>query len=456
MKLALIISILVYFLVSLFVIRKISNKQNKFDFFYDGSKVKGSDALWGFSASIFSTFALLGIPTFFARFGIMTYLFYSVAIIAMSAILLVVGIKIREKLSKDFLNQSIVGIFLSKNKRIGAFIYIGLISIVLMPYLIIQLKGISQLLENMIPLGNVIFWSLILCIVLTFYSLKKGIKAIFKTDVLQGRIFTGIILVITVLLFVKFGGFSVFSKVSQNVLSISGSHPVFSWQFLLVNVISFIIFPIIQPHTFTRIMAVKNNKEFSKMVLGFSVLGLIVGVCMFYVGSVGSLFSPDPKGIFLINLLKNELGIAFLIMYIIALLAAAMSTLDSLIFSLSSEWTILSNNEDKVLKNMKIVYGVLLFFVLMLSLFEIKSIVLFSLNSIVGSSMLLPLIFIPFTKSKVKSQFLMSIGIVSFVGYFYGVFVKATNLNSLVLGIYVLFLVLIPLVMRKRKEATPN
>ncbi len=444
------LGIALYIGATLLVLRKVQSKQESFSFYFSDAKVKSSAALWGFSASIFSTFALIGIPSFFASLGIMTYLFYSIGILAMGGVLVLVGGQLRDYLGKEFSRQSIVGVFLSEDRRFSAMTYLILVSILLIPYLIIQLRGISLLLSTLLPSTSLLFWTLALAAILGLYSIRKGIKAIYQTDILQGKIFMTVVLLISILLFIKFNGLALFETVNPSLLAISYNNPVLTWQFILINMFAFVLFPFCQPHMFTRIAGVRSDKDYRKMVFGFVLLGLVIGLCMFYIGSAGSLYNPDQNGVFLIDLLKNELGFFVLVTYIVALLAAAMSTLDSLLFSISTEWSLMVRKHRGLpvtgsISLARTSYAILLLVVVVLSQFDIQSIVLFSLNSIVGSSLLFPLVVSAFINNKRIRSFLSLLSVMSLVVFLIEKFSEVVTMPHLVLYIYAIYALMLVL-----------
>ena len=105
-----------------------------------------------FSATLFSTFTLLGLPDFFRNHGVGAWIFLGVTDMAMAFLALWFGLKVREKISVQEFES--VSEMLAKTYHADwvRFIYWGGIFVFLLPYVAIQIKGVSGFLSVAFPL----------------------------------------------------------------------------------------------------------------------------------------------------------------------------------------------------------------------------------------------------------------------------------------------------------------
>ena len=142
-----------------------------------------------FSATLFSSFTLLGLPDFFRSHGVGTWIFLGVTDMAMAFLALWFGLKVREKINVQGFES--VSEMLAKTYHADwvRFIYWAGIFVFLLPYVAIQIKGVSSFLSVAFPadIPNWI-WSLFIFLAILVYSYLGGLKAIIYTDAIQGLI----------------------------------------------------------------------------------------------------------------------------------------------------------------------------------------------------------------------------------------------------------------------------
>jgi len=171
--------------------------------------------------------------------------------------------------------------------------------------------------------------------IITFYTLLGGFFAVAWTDVFQGLLIVGIMILLPVVGIVKLGGFeSMLSKISQvdkSLLSPSfGYSGLLLLVFLFASMSWFFGYPG-QPHILTRYMAIKDEKKiWSSTLIG--MIWVIISLWgAVFIGIIGLAFFkglPDPEKVMpllAMGLLPEwAAGIV-----IAAITAAIMSTADS-------------------------------------------------------------------------------------------------------------------------------
>jgi sodium/proline symporter len=171
--------------------------------------------------------------------------------------------------------------------------------------------------------------------IITFYTLMGGFFAVAWTDVFQGLLIVGIIIILPIIGVIKMGGIgNVFSEVGQidtNLLSIDfGYSGLFLLIFLFASMSWFFGYPG-QPHILTRYMAIKDEKKiWNSTLIGMTWVIISLWGAVF-IGIIGLAYFgglPDPEKVMpllAMNLLP-EWGAGIVIA---AITAAIMSTADS-------------------------------------------------------------------------------------------------------------------------------
>ncbi len=273
-------------------------------------------------------------------------------------------------------------------------------TIFLIPYITIQIKGAAILFSSAFPVGEgYLFWSCVIVGVMFLYSSFGGIKAIYVTDAIQGLIMLFVVWVIALFVLKNAGGVEqLFLHVEQTnkaLLSLPGPSGVLNWQFLLISFISISLMPYTQPQLTTRMLVAKSDKIFLKAGLFFCVFVILVITPTIFIGFQGSLMGKDD---FLLEILQTQIPPIFYALFIIGVLSASMSTSDSQLMAIGTEWASLLS-KDKLLgnKNAKLLVKLTALFcsiaALILAQSPFKSLILFSINSFIGTSFLLPIIY---------------------------------------------------------------
>ena len=347
-----------------------------------------------FSATLFSTFTLLGLPDFFRNHGVGAWIFLGVTDMAMAFLALWFGLKVREKISVQEFES--VSEMLAKTYHADwvRFIYWGGIFVFLLPYVAIQIKGVSGFLSVAFPLDIPNWsWSLFILLAILIYSHFGGLKAIIYNDAIQGIILLTITLLIAAICLDQMGGWtSMFEQIEERnpkLLSIPGPTGLLNTQFLLASFLTIILMPISQPQLFARFTVMRDERSMIEMLLGMSVFVFLIITPTIAIGMYGAINYPDlSAGEFWVNTLVNDQPEIIGALAVLGLLAAAMSTADSQLFALESEVspTIQTHSFRKL---PSLIFAIMAFGLAVLSSSEL---VLLATVSFAGTSLLAPMI----------------------------------------------------------------
>ena len=171
--------------------------------------------------------------------------------------------------------------------------------------------------------------------IITFYTLMGGFFAVAWTDVFQGMLIVGILIILPVMGIIKLGGvgnmLNEIGSVNMNTLS-----PGFGYSGLLFLVFAFASISWFfgypgQPHILTRYMAIKNEKKlWSSTLIGMTwvIISLWGAVLIGIIGLAMFKGLPDPEKVMPLMAMSLLPGWAAGIV-IAAITAAIMSTADS-------------------------------------------------------------------------------------------------------------------------------
>ena len=347
-----------------------------------------------FSATLFSTFTLLGLPDFFRNHGVGAWIFLGVTDMAMAFLALWFGLKVREKISVQEFES--VSEMLAKTYHADwvRFIYWGGIFVFLLPYVAIQIKGVSGFLSVAFPLDIPNWsWSLFILLAILIYSHLGGLKAIIYNDAIQGIILLTITLLIAAICLDQMGGWtSMFEQIEERnpkLLSIPGPTGLLNTQFLLASFLTIVLMPISQPQLFTRFTVMRDERSMIEMLLGMSVFVFLIITPTIAIGMYGAINYPDlSAGEFWVNTLVNDQPEIIGALAVVGLLAAAMSTADSQLFALESE--VSPTIQTHTFRKLPIlIFAIMAFGLAVLSSSEL---VLLATVSFAGTSLLAPMI----------------------------------------------------------------
>ena len=376
-----------------------SRKRNKSteDYMMGGGKIGLFIGFMSFSATLFSTFTLMGMPDFFRNHGVGAWIFLAFADAVMVFFLLFFSLHLRRKVHKEGFT-GVAGLMRSSyGTPLAAYIYFAGIFLFLIPYVSIQIRGIAIFLFAAFPTFLPDWgWAIMIVVLMLFYSATGGLRAILYADVVQGTILLIIVWLVAWGCVNYFGGvgemFTTIERVKPELLSVPGPNGLFSAQFLVSSVLVIMMLPVTQPQLTTRIVIMKNIKSTHTMAFSVGVFAMLVILPTLALGfygaaKYGDLSTPE----FLSNLLLNDQTAFMGAATIIGLVAAALSTSDSQIFAMGNEFRSLAGKNVAFWKVKASIY----FFAaaaLIFSIFSGDELVLLGRLSFAGTSLLGPMI----------------------------------------------------------------
>lgn len=360
--------------------------------------------LFTFAATLFSTFTLLGMPDFFRTHGVGAWTFLAVSDMAMIFGVIWAGFYFRKKaLQGGEGNYWGMAGFLTKcykNRLAGYVAFFG-VFVFLIPYVAIQIKGVSDFLDQAFPdLLPIWGWSVMMVVVMMVYSEIGGLKAIIYNDAIQGLILLVVIWIVGLSCLEGIGGleegYRQLEAQNPALMSTPGPKGLFSAQFLIGSAVAILMIPFTQPQVSVRIAIMKDNRAMYRMAVGVGTFAILVILPTVFIGLYGALKYPDMTAFeFLGQTLIRDQPSTLAAFVLIGLLAAAISTADSQIFALGTEMrSILKMGDDeKMLRTTKIGIGVFAVIALLFSIVSSDQLALLARTSFAGTSLLAPMIF---------------------------------------------------------------
>ncbi|MCB0343971.1 MAG: sodium:solute symporter family protein [Bdellovibrionales bacterium] len=208
----------------------------------------------------------------------------------------------------------------------------------LIPYTLVQLVGIGKVFEA--STSGVISYSLGVCltaIATAFYTVIGGVRAIIWTDIVQGLLFLGVTLIAV---FVAAGaagglhaGFAAAQAAHPELFVIDLNNIGKPLTTILIWTPGFVLLP----HLWQRNYMAKSEEAFTKSIVVFSLLSLVLLLATMLIGvsgmSIVSSLSDSDK---LIPAIFGSYAPLLLPLLVLATFAAGMSTVDSQLLTSSS------------------------------------------------------------------------------------------------------------------------
>ena len=405
-----------------------SRRKNKTvdDFMLGGSNIGLLLGFMTFSATLFSTFTLMGMPDFFRTHGVGAWMFLAVSDGGMVFLIVWFGFHVRNKVAERGF-KGVSGLLIScyKNKWAGYVYFIG-IFLFLVPYVAIQIRGISIFLQAAFPEFLPSWgWATTIVGVMLLYSETGGLKAIMFADVMQGLMLMLVVWVIAFYCVNYFGGvkpmFEEVEAANAALLSAPGPQGLFTVQFLLASFLVILLLPVTQPQFTTRIIIMRDIRSTHHMAVAVGVFAILVILPTIPIGLYGAIkYADAPTATYLSQVLLFDQLDFVAAAAIIGLIAAALSTSDSQIFAMGSELrSLLHGDERKVLLQAKL--GIVFFAVaaLIFSIISSDQLVMLARVSFAGTSLLGPMVLAGILRKESPGKiiiFATGLGLLIFIG----------------------------------------
>ena len=401
-----------YLVILIFLVKRTRLKEKTTsNYLLGGGNIGFVIGLFTTAATLFSAFTVVGMPDFFRTHGIGAWIFLAVSDAMMVYALIRVGELLRRKARKlDFKGMS--GLMVNTyGTKLAGYVAFGGALIFLIPYIAVQISGISIFLNAAFPDTIPVWgWSSMIVAIMIVYSETGGLRAIMYNDTLQGIVLFLTIWIIGWNCIEHFGSIaSMFEKVAEvnkELLSTPGPKGLFTPQFFLISAIAIICLPFTQPQISTRVVIMKSSSALRKMAIGLGIVAILVILPTLFMGMYGAVLYPEAttqEFIGHVLLYDQASGIAAL--GLIGLIAAAISTSDSQIFALGSELRSLLTIDDKkavsITRIFIVLFGVL---ALIFSIVSTEHLVLLARTSFTGTAMMAPMILVGILSSKRPSR----------------------------------------------------
>ncbi len=378
-----------------------SRQKNKSadDFMLGGSPLGLVIGFMTVAATLFSTFTLMGMPDFFRVHGVGSWLFLAVSDGAMIFMIVWFGYHLRKKAAEKGFNG--VGGLLKASYASpwAGYLYFAGIFIFLIPYVAVQIRGISVFLEAAFPEALPVWgWASLIAIVMLLYSETGGLKAIIYADVMQAGVLMVVVWIIATHLVGKMGGitamFDQVEAINPALLSVPGPKGLFNVQFLISSMLAILFIPVTQPQVTIRLAIMKDLKTMHRMAVALGCFAMLVILPTIAIGMYGAVFYADlpDKEFWAKALLEDQLPWVAAAA-IIGLIAAALSTSDSQVFAMGTELrSLLTGEEGKVLLVTRIAIACFAIAALIFSIVSVDQLALVARVSFAGTAMLGPMV----------------------------------------------------------------
>lgn len=406
----------IYLGILVFLVRRTRVKEKTTSsYLLGGGNIGFVIGLFTTAATLFSAFTVIGMPDFFRTHGIGAWIFLAVSDTMMVYALIRIGEMLRRKARKlDFKGMS--GLMVTTyGAKLAGYVAFGGAVIFLIPYIAVQISGISIFLNAAFPDAIPVWaWSLIIVGIMILYSETGGLRAIMYNDTLQGVLLFITIWIIGWNCVSHFGSVpSMFKKVesiSNDLLSVPGPKGLFTAQFLIISAIAIISLPFTQPQISTRVVIMKSSSALRKMAIGLGIVAILIILPTLFMGMYGAVLYPEASTReFIGHVLLYDQAEGIAALGLIGLIAAAISTSDSQIFALGTELRSLLTLKDKKAVLLTRIF-ILLFGILALifSILSTEHLVLLARTSFTGTAMMGPMILVGILSSR-KPSLLMPV-----------------------------------------------
>lgn len=215
-------------------------------------------------------------------------------------------------------------------------------------FMVLQMKGAGLSIEVLTD-GQISSHTamVVFSLIALAYVLAGGIRAVIWTDVFQGVYFGGIVLIIfflTIFYIVPSAGIdNVWDSIANSKpehLGFPGGKGAFGWGLLFSLVVVTGISNVGQPAVFQRFFMAKSAKTIRSAALLYAIIIVPLIYLLLYMTFAGIQVVTPPSPDMLFPTLLKEFAPVLAAFFIAGVIAAAMSTVDSLLISLSSMLTI--------------------------------------------------------------------------------------------------------------------
>jgi SSS family solute:Na+ symporter len=311
------------------------------EFFLGNRRIGGFVSALTYAATTYSAFMLVGLAGLTYKLGVgalgfeLTYLGGLVLVVFFGPRFWLVGKKF------DYLTHAQLLADRYQNRAVGVVASV-LCLIFLIPYAAIQVMGIGYLVAGVSNGAISLFVGMVLAIVLAIiWSNIAGLRSVAWTDALQALIMLGAsIAAVCFLAYKGFGGFGgFFNKMNQEIPQLLAGPGLFKFNLFMGLTLPWIFFSLSNPQVTQRLFIPKSVTAFKQMIGGFLIFGFIYTIVSVLWGFGAKLLVPGLENADLATpslLAHPSIPWVIAIIVMIGILAAAISTIDSILLTLSS------------------------------------------------------------------------------------------------------------------------
>ncbi len=431
-----------------------SKRQNQVanDYVFAGANLGPLLGMLTFAATLFSTFTIMGMPDYFRLHGVGSWIFLAIADAAMFFFILWFGHKLRSRGMEHQYDGMSSLLSRCYQSRFAGWLYFVFVFLFMIPYVAIQIRGVGIFFEAIFPdflpgWG----WSVAIVTLMLIYSEIGGLRAIIYSDSLQATVLLVGIWIVGVACIQNAGGLTeLFTQVREThpeLLSTPGPQDRLSFFYLLGSLFAIMMIPVTQPQVVTRLIIMQSTQKMHTMVISLGIFAFLVILPTAFIGLYGALnYADAPSREFQAQVLLFEQIAPVGAIIVIGLLAAAISTSDSQIFALGTEFRSITNQGKS--ENLKIMRLFVLFFGICALVFAINSgdqLVPLALASFKGTALFGPAILLAlFAKRSVGILPLIAVLIAEIIFVLYQFKIVPQNIGGI--GTYVILFVSVGLV----------
>ena len=216
----------------------------------------------------------------------------------------------------------------------------------LVPYGAVQMMGVGYLMSGISQGAIPVFAGILVSFACALaWSRIAGMRSVAWTDAFQALVMIVTCIVLLGVVAHHFGGFgSFFSKVNSTIpgqLTVPNAKGAWSVNMFIGLALPWLFFCVSNPQVSQRLFIPKSVTTMKQMLGGFFVFGLIYTIICTLFGFSGALLFPglEKADMAMPTLLgQSFIPLAIAIIIMVGILAAAISTIDSILLSLSSMW----------------------------------------------------------------------------------------------------------------------
>ncbi|NLJ37689.1 MAG: sodium:solute symporter family protein [Candidatus Atribacteria bacterium] len=313
------------------------------DYFLADRKLKGYISSLSYSATTYSAFMLLGLAGLTYKGGVGALGFELIYLSGLFWAVLFGPFYWRAGKHYNCVSPAELLSTRYQNKKVGALsAWISLIFLI--PYSSIQLMGIGYLLDTLSN-GKIPFlWGALLTTIITLVWIEiAGLRSVATTDSLQAGVMLISSIIFIFILIGKFlGGFNNFLyQIEKNYplwLSVPGNG-YFSFQTFLGLSLPWFFFSISNPQVSQRLFVPSSLSKMRSMISGFLGYGLVYTLITILIGFCALLLFPglsNPDQATPTLLAQLNIPPMIVLLMIIGIFSAAISTIDSVMLTISS------------------------------------------------------------------------------------------------------------------------